>query len=499
MSGTASLLAPWLMGSPPGPIHVVGASGAEGVALIRYLVGDLGLRGLIAHDFSPDDRAFAQSFRNFNKAWDRREQISIYKEFRRLPYTLHLRDEYLTGIESAGLIFASQNWFNYASNRPRLFDAVTKGVPLHGVVELAMDLFPGNRLGVTGSNGKSTTCGLLADLLRAALPDERRLFHGGNDRKAQAHLIDLAAATEHDCLVWEVSNRHLRTRPVPVDIAVLTNITANHIEDHGSWEEYVTAKARLVEHASQAAVISVGDPQSMKLLERLGSTVWLSGCPAGHAEDRPSRGLAWIDMGTVMARRPGATEHLALGSVRRLALPGDHNASNLLSAICGALATGADPDRFEDAWASFAPMTGRLEEVAHHEGVRWIYDIQATTAPASEAGLRALGGDGTSIVLLVGGEDKGMDYAGMADAAALVGRAVVRLPGSGSEGFVSALAGRLPVLTADDLDDGLAIARTLAQPGDAVLLSPGAAHFQSRFIDGGASFTRRVRALIEIT
>jgi UDP-N-acetylmuramoylalanine--D-glutamate ligase len=415
-----------------------------------------------------------------------------------LPYTLYLRDDYLTGIESAGLILASQNWFNYASNRPRLFDAVSNGVPLHGVVELAMDLFPGVRLGVTGSNGKSTTCGLLANLLRTALPDDRQLFHGGNDRKAQANLIDLAAAMDLDCLVWEVSNRHLRTRPVPVDIAVLTNVTANHIEDHGSWDEYVTAKARLVLHASEASVISVGDTESMKLLKHLRNTVWLAGGLPGASQDRPHRGLAWVDGETVMVRRPHTTEHLALGSVRSLPLPGEHNARNLLSAVCAALAAGAEPSRLEDAWSCFAPMAGRLEEVANHEDVRWVYDIQATTAPASEAGLLALGGNGESIVLLVGGEDKGMDYSGMADAAASVGRAVVQLPGSGSEGFVTALAGRLPVLAAEDLDEGLATARTLAEPGDAVLLSPGAAHFQSRFIDGGPSFARRVRTLLGI-
>ncbi len=101
------------------------------------------------------------------------------------------------------------------------------------------------------------------------------------------------------------------------------------------------------------------------------------------------------------------------------------------------------------------------------------------------------------MVLLVGGEDKGMDYTGMADATAAVGRAVIALPGSGTEAFLKALDGRLPVVRVDDLDAALPAAREQAQPGDAVLLSPGCAFFHSTFITGGPSFARQVRALLD--
>ncbi|MCO4770376.1 MAG: hypothetical protein KDA24_10130 [Deltaproteobacteria bacterium] len=496
MSG--ELLRPWLHGEATGPIHVIGASGAEGVALLQYLVGELGIPRVHAHDFSADERAFAKSFRRANTSWERPERERILKALRSLPVTWHLGESYCTGLDGAGLIFASQNWFNYSSNMPALPNAIAAGVPLRGVVDLAMDLFPGTRLGVTGSNGKSTTSGLLAHLLREGLPTERALQHGGNDRNAQARLDALATSAPEDCLVWEVSNRHLRDRTVPVDIAVLTNVTANHIEDHGSWEAYVAAKARLVRGATQVAVLSATDPESVQLIESVeseGVRVWLAGCPPGDPLDRPGRGLVWVSDGTLVARAPGASSSVPVGDPTSLPLPGAHNQRNLMSAVAAALEAGLSPARLATAWSRFAPMPGRLEEVAERDGVRWIYDIQATTAPASEAGIRAVG-ESSRLVLLVGGEDKGMDYAGMANAAADHARAIIALPGTGAVALCEALAGRVPVTDVPDLDAALIAARNQAEAGDAVLLSPGAAFFQSRFITPGRSFARRVRDLL---
>ena len=491
MSG---LLAPWTDGGATGSLHVIGASGAEGVALLLFLVDELGLQGVVAHDFSVDQRAFARSFRKANTAWERPEREAILKRLLRLPIELRLGDQYLRGLDDAQLIFASQNWFNYPSNLPALPDAVAAGAQLRGVVDLAMDLFPGVRVGVTGSNGKSTTAGLVAWMLRAALPQGSRLLHGGNDRDAQVALADLRGASSADRLVWEVSNRHLRDRVVPVDVGVLTNITRNHIEDHGSFEAYVAAKARLLLGTGPRgqAVLTAGDPHSQELLpsvrEHVG-TVWVAGAPS----DEPEDGSVWLDGDAVLLRRPGASGVESVGDASTFTLPGAHNRQNLLSAVAGAVAAGAEAEALEAAWSRFPALPGRLELVAEHEGVRWVYDIQATTAPAAEAGIRAIGGDRTT-VLVVGGADKGMDYTGMADAAGRHCRAVVALPGTGSDAFLAA-APALPRVLADDLDAGLARARDLAQPGDTVLVSPGCAFFSSRFV-AGRSFHGRVRALL---
>ena len=500
------LLAPWLdrTAGPPGPIHVVGASGAEGVALLLFLAGDLGIEGIVAHDFSPDRRVFARSYRRANTAWDKTERERVLKRLLRLPIDLRLGDDYLQGLEGASLLLASQNWFNYPSNLPALPDAVAAGARLRGVVDLVMDLFAGVRLGVTGSNGKSTTAGLLAWMLRAALPEGSALLHGGNDRDAQVALCDVAAARPADRLVWEVSNRHLRDRTVPVDVAVLTNVTPNHIEDHGSFEAYLAAKARLLYGvgATGHVVITPADPVSRSLLPGLRSavgTIWLAGAsPNGRPRGAEAGdGHVWLDGDVVMLQAPGdpsGAPTRALGRASTLTLPGAHNRQNLLSAVAAAIAGGARPERLAEAWASFPPLPGRLELVAEEDGVRWIYDIQATTADAAEAGIRAIGGRGTT-VLVVGGEDKGMDYRGMAEACRRHGRAVVVLPGSGSDAFLSALGPEHPAVFAADLDGGLREARSLARAGDTVLVSPGCAFFSSRFV-AGRSFHDRVRDLL---
>lgn len=460
-------------------IHVVGASGAEGVALLMFLAGDCGIEGIVAHDFSADSRAFARSFRRANPAWPKPEREALLKQLRGLPVELRLGDDYLSGLSDADVVLASQNWFNYPSNLPAIPDAVSAGAELLGVVDLAMDLFPGTRIGVTGSNGKSTTSAMIRHLLGDVL-------QGGNDRANQARLADLRDSPPTARLVWEVSNRHLRDRPVHVDVGVVTNITANHIEDHGSWDAYVAAKLRLARSATSHAVMTATDPESSQHLDGLGAQVWRVG--------EPSDCGAWVEEGRFVVKPPGA-DAVVVAPVTDLPLPGDHNRTNLCSALAAAVAAGADPAELGDRVRTLAPLAGRLELVADQDGVRWVWDIQATTAPAAEAGIRAEGAD-QRLLLLVGGEDKGMDYRGMADAAARHADAVLALPGSGTDAFLTALAGRVEVHHHDALDAALAQARSLARPGVSVLCSPGCAFFFSRFVDGGPSYARRVAAVL---
>ena len=462
-------------------LHVVGASGAEGVALLLFLAGEAGFEGIVAHDFSADPRAFARSFRRANPAWPRDERERLLKRLRALPVELRLGSRYLEGLDEAEVVLASQNWFNYPSNLPALPDAVARGAELLGVVDLAMDLFPGLRIGVTGSNGKSTTSAMIRHLLGGDA------LQGGNDRTAQVELARLRDSSPEQRLIWEVSNRHLRDRTVPIDVAVLTNITANHIEDHGSWDAYRDAKLRLVRSATGHAVMTATDAESAKHFDGLEATLWRVGAPT----DGPG---AWAADGRFFVRALG-DEAVDIGPVEALALPGEHNRTNLLSALAAVVAAGVDPRVAGARVASIGGLAGRLELVAEQDGVRWIWDIQATTAPAAEAGIRAEG-ERRRLILLVGGADKGMDYAGMADAAAEHTDAVIALPGSGTDAFVMALGDRVVVHRHEALDEALSLARQLAAPGTSVLCSPGCAFFFSRYVDGGPSYARRVATLL---
>ena len=481
-------------------VHVVGASGAEGAALLLYLAGELGMEGLVAHDFAQDFRSFARSFRKANTAWDRSRREQALATLRRLPVEFRLGDQYMSGLEDADVVLASQNWFNYPANSPAIPRAVERGARLLGLADLALDRFEGTRIGITGSNGKSTTAALTTHLLRHANRSERHVFQGGNDRTRQVSLSKVAEGRPGDHLVWEVSNRHLRDRTPAVDVAVITNITRNHIEDHGSWEAYVEAKLRIAEELGPQShlVLSAEDPvvrRHTQNLRRTPATLWRFGRPPlpGFSPD----GLAWLDhQQTVCLRMPGELQVHQVGRADDLPLLGDHNRSNLLAAICAAVAAGSAPSRLGPAFETFEQLAGRLELVAERGGVRWIYDIQATTAPAAQAGIQAVGEAGWRVILLVGGEDKGMDYSGMADAAVRYCERILALPGSGTDAFLARLEGRLPVEHLEDLDGTITRARRIATPGNAVLLSPGCAFFHRRYIEDGPPFGRRVEAAL---
>jgi UDP-N-acetylmuramoylalanine--D-glutamate ligase len=476
-------------------IHVVGASGAEGAALLLYLAGHRGIEGITGHDFSSDFRAFSRSFRKANLAWDKEDREATLRLLRRLPVEFRLGPEYLKGLNDADFVLASQNWFNYSNNLPALPNAIAKGSTLLGLVDIALDLFPGTRLGVTGSNGKSTSAGLISHLMNASMDPQRRFFQGGNDRERQVSLADLEAARKDDVLLWEVSNRHLRDRSVPVDIALLTNITRNHIEDHGSWPKYIAAKLRLPQEALRQgghAIVCGSDPVTADHLDglrALGGTLWV----VGQAPSDPAEGAAWVDpSGLIKVRPPRQSVALDLGHRDDLPLQGEHNLTNLLAALCACLAAGSQAEDLRGAIQSFSGLSGRLEQVSEAHGVRWIYDIQATTAPAAAAGIQAMAPSANRLLLIVGGEDKGMDYSGMAGAAVHAAAHILALPGSGTDAFLTALGNRCSVRYFDDLDQTIAFAATEAEAGDIVLLSPGCAFFHRSFIEPGKPYARRV-------
>ena len=485
-------------------IHVVGASGIEGTALLLYLSGERGITGIVAHDFSVDREAFARSFHKTNTAWDETQRTRLLDELLALPVRYCLGPAYLDGIAAADVIFASQNWFNYPANRPAIDEAIDRGAKLLGILDLGLILFPGRRITVTGSNGKSTTAALIAHLLRASVSGDAKVLVSGNERARQTSLKELENASASDFTVWEVSNRHLRDRSVPGDVAVLTNITRNHIEDHGSWQAYVAAKSRLVLAPGRGghAVLSAIDPQSVALKESVrasGASLWFFGAPpqAGSQD-----GHCWIEDGHARLRLPDSglpqASEVDLGDIAALPLPGSHNLLNLQAALCAVAACGCvDSARLNAAFASAPALQGRLETVAEHRGVRWIYDIQATTATAAAAGIEAIGATAASIVLIVGGEDKGMDFSEMAEQAARYCELVLALPGSGSDAFLRTLGQRCEILHCSDLGQALQRARERSHEGQVVLLSPGCAFFYRAYIDGGPSFRERVRDMLD--
>ena len=351
------------------------------------------------------------------------------------------------------------------------------GVPIRSEIDLAGDRARVPIVAVTGTNGKTTVTSMIAAMLDAS---GRRALAAGNIGRPLLDVVD----EDLDVIVAEVSSFQLAFsdtfRP---RVAVMLAITPDHLDWHGTFDEYAAAKARLVanQRADDLLVYDADDASACEIASHAPArAIGVSGrADAGAAFRVVGSDLVFPD-GRVLA--PIATLRRALV----------HDRTNALTAAAAALEVGATLDGIRDCLANYATMRHRVELVGEAMGVRWYDDSKATNPDAT---LRAVVSF-DSVVLLAGGRNKGLDLSPIGDAADHL-RGVVAFGEAGPE-VVDAIAGRVPVVRANDMHDAVAAARKLAEPGDVVLLSPACASFDA--YDGyaarGDAFADEVRALI---
>ena len=272
----------------------------------------------------------------------------------------------------------------------------------------------------------------------------------------------------------ELSELQLPTISRGVDVALYTNIAEDHLDRHGTVEAYRAVKALLAELTvpEGRVVLNHDDAGSRELGERLPPAAL-----AWYGIDRPGRGEleAWLEDGWLMV---GGERVVSAEEVR---LPGRHMLADVLGAALAAHLIGVDADAIGTVARTFAGVPHRLETVAERNGVRWINDSQATIPQAAIAALEAFD---SPIVLIAGGKDKGLDYAAFADAIASRVRALV-LIGETADELEALVVNRVPVRRASSMDEAVAVAAEIVQPGDIALLSPAAASFDM-FVDYAA-------------
>jgi len=332
---------------------------------------------------------------------------------------------------------------------PLVIGARSRGVPVWSEVELGYRLLPaGTRLiGVTGTNGKTTTTELLGAIFRAAgLPVEV----AGNVGRALTDAAEVAA--EGSCIVCELSSFQLEdVHTLACDVAVLLNLEPDHLDRHGSLDAYRAAKLRIFERARAKVV------------------------PRGF-------GIDGIEFG---ADDPLPAEPL---------IPGRHNRENAAAATAAARAAGVPDEAIAHALRTFAGVPHRLELVRELRGVRWVNDSKATNTSAARWGVAAYD---APLRLILGGSLKGEDFGPFARELPHSVRSIY-LVGEATDELAAALdtAGRRYV-RAGDLSTAVALAAADAGPGDVVLLSPAAASYDqfSNFEERGETFRRLVEEL----
>lgn len=353
------------------------------------------------------------------------------------------------------------------------------GVEMIGDIELFARAAQHPVVAITGSNGKSTVTAMFAAMATAA---DRRVGLGGNFGTPALELLEQA---DCDLYVLELSSFQLQsTHSLAAAAAVVLNVTPDHIDWHGDMESYAAAKARIYRHAAMC-VFNRDDEWSSRLGRDLPNAV-------SFGLDAPGRE---IDFGL---REIGGRQHLVRGGdalmpVDELRITGAHNFSNALACLALGSAMGFPRDAMLLGLRQFDGLPHRMARVAEHAGVIYIDDSKGTNVGAS---LAAIVGADRPLVLIAGGDAKGQDFSGFADALTKKAHHAVLL-GKDASKIETAINGRIPVVHATSMADAVAKAAAVANSGDMVLLSPACssldmfANYEAR----GDAFARAVREL----
>jgi UDP-N-acetylmuramoylalanine--D-glutamate ligase len=371
---------------------------------------------------------------------------------------------------------------------PLLQQARSLGEEVIGEVELAAQFLPGPIVAITGSNGKTTTTTLTGEILAAGgLP----ALVGGNIGTPAISLVE--RATAETAIVLEVSSFQLETiqtfRP---KIAVVLNVTPDHLDRHRTLEAYVNAKARIFENqrGDDFAVLNADDPTCVAMAQRTRAQVfWFS-------RQKEVKQGAWVRDGNIFFRDAAGLQtdvEREIMQVSEIPLKGAHNLENVLAAVCAGALMGCAPAKIQQAVRNFKAVEHRLEFVAKVRGVDYYNDSKATNVDAT---IKALESFPANIHLILGGKDKGSDYRVLNE---LLRQRVKRVYTIGAAAakiesqIVSQKQGGPELVHAETLENAIRKANAAAQPGDVVLLAPACASF-----DQFKSYEHRGRVFKEI-
>jgi len=350
-------------------------------------------------------------------------------------------------------------------NTPELAQVRSFGLPVIGELELAARFLKGSILAITGSNGKTTTTALLGEILKGAgIPT----LVGGNIGVPVVGLID--QSTDQTWSVLEVSSFQLEsTELFHPSIAVILNITPDHLDRHGSFENYARAKERIfaAQHKCDFVVLNADNPRAAEAASRSAANVyWFS------IEHSVMQG-AWLEQGAVVYRSSpdAATENVM--PLSGIPLKGAHNVENVLAAVVAARLAGAPAEAIRRAIEAFQAVEHRLEFVASVNGVEFYNDSKATNVDATAKAVAAFE---SGIHLILGGKDKGSDYTQLAQLLRARVRAVYTI-GSAAAKIESQLRGIVSIQSCETLDTAVSAAAAAARPGEVVLLAPACSSF----------------------
>jgi len=365
-----------------------------------------------------------------------------------------------------------------------LAQARALGEQVIGEIELAYEFLPGPIVAITGSNGKTTTTALTSEIITTS---GFKTLTGGNIGTPAISLAD--QATPESVAVLEVSSFQLETiRHFRPKVALILNITPDHLDRHRTFEAYVNAKARIFENQTAAdfLVLNAEDKTCVALAERAKSQVyWFSN------RKEVERG-AFVWNGEIQFR-DGKTQSIM--PVSELSLKGAHNVENALAAVCAGMLMRCDPARIRQAVRNFKAVEHRLEYVATVRGVEYYNDSKATNVDAT---MKALESFPANIHLILGGKDKGSDYRVLNSLLRERVKAAYTI-GAAAEKIESQIRGATKIIHAETLQNAIQKAASSARAGDVILLAPACSSFDQfeNYEHRGQVFKQSVASLAQ--
>jgi UDP-N-acetylmuramoylalanine--D-glutamate ligase len=386
---------------------------------------------------------------------DRKRAVELRDELAQMPPGVDLRLGDQTGaLEGVDVVYASPGvpWDSQLLN-----DARARGIPVSSEIDLFLKLCPGTVVGITGTNGKTTTTALTGDVLLAG---DRPVIVGGNIGDTVLDRLD--EITPEHWVVLELSTFQLESVERPrLHVGVILNITPDHLDRHQTFERYIDLKARAIEF---------GGPEDFAVLNSHDEIV-------RDLATRTRAQVVWFDQHQPLPPMP---------------LPGAHNMENALAAAAVGRIAGLSDDAIKLAIRSFRGVEHRLELIGEWAGVRWFNDSKATNPDAGRVAVNAF--PGAPVVLIAGGYGSGFELsAWVADVLAKT-EAVV-LMGASAELLQQALHNHPKVLRASSLEEAVEMAANLSRIGGVVLLSPAYKSYDmfKDFAERGNQFKALVR------
>jgi UDP-N-acetylmuramoylalanine--D-glutamate ligase len=348
---------------------------------------------------------------------------------------------------------------------PELKQVRAMGAHIIGELELGAQYLQGEVVAVTGSNGKTTTTTLIGEILKAA---GRSTLVGGNIGRPVTAMVD--ESTAESWSVLEVSSFQLETvETFKPKIALVLNITPDHLDRHGTFEEYAALKARVTEFqtAEDFLILNGEDKDTQMIAAKTKAQIyWFS-------TRRPIKQGTFVHGESILfVPREGASSERVM-PVAEIPLAGAHNVENVLAAVCAARLAGVESETIRAAVREFKAVEHRLEFVREVGGVKYYNDSKATNVDATLKAVEAFAG---GIHLILGGKDKGSDYRVLESLLRERVKTVITI-GSAAEKIERQLDGVVKIERAETLKRAVAYAHEAAVAGDTVLLAPACASF----------------------